>query len=130
MEVYSAWLPLPNINTRFEFKGLSESDSGFTLLLEEEESGRLLQLDLPSVVSYQVFPIEPRLVSCKSFINETFCPFYQIQNSALTKQITEVEGIDETLSHYLVCTSNTAIDIICHESPHLAWINSMFGDAI
>ncbi|MFN8391837.1 MAG: hypothetical protein U0136_16225 [Bdellovibrionota bacterium] len=129
-EEFEVWKPLPNLSGEFELLEIRDSENGLLVTLESE-SGRSLGIHLHEPIAYRVTAL-----GLNAYWNtfESQAAAFGVFWQALRSQWIETLEPDPAagpieLSHFLVLTSESAIEILAAEPPHVSWFDNFFGDA-
>ena len=154
-ERYVQWIPLPNVNGAFELDTVVDDEDGFHITLSND-TGRRLRVDFRSALAYRLTGraiLGARGLAGSGEIGDVLRgengPFFTVEGSAWALDCSasagfassgrvgatvpegeEVPLADEALTHYVFVLEGELIEVLCDEEPNIAWLNTLFGDAI
>ena len=133
---FSAWSPLPNLRGEFGLETLLDDEEGFHVTLRND-TGRKLRVDFRSVMAYR---LTGRVLGPSSWMQDPALSgesgaLFQVEPSAWKEELRasappEAEVEWDLLTHFALVLPGEVIEILSDEEPNVAWLNSLFGDAV
>ncbi len=124
-EEFTPWIPLPNINDRFNLEEVKENGDGLFITLMNE-SERPLRIDVASPLAYRSELRELNEARWTRLEAEPGCGvFWKVESSSWVAKYAM-----ERVAHYLVLTPECAVEFLTDQAPHISWLDNFFGDAV
>lgn len=127
MEKFIQWTPLPNVMCEFSLGTLLAEEGRVSVGLAEE-TGRTLRVDFQAAIAYRVVQRDFAIKRILDFETgrEGFGALWTVENSAWAEEL----GLaGENKTHYFFSATSEIIEVLTVDEPHIAWMDSFFGDA-